>query len=212
MAGQFEIIGMMDSPYVRRVTLSATLMEIPFAHRSVSVFRHLETFRSLNPLVKAPTIVFPDGEILVESQLILEYLESCVPPERRLMPRQPTPYRAALQAIGWALVACEKSVQVIYEMQLRPSERRHEPWIERVRAQLAAAWQLLEERAARAPFLAGDGFSQADLTTAVAWRFATYNDLGLTDARLFPALEALSQRAERMPAFAAWPVDHEGHL
>ena len=37
------LVGMPDSPYVRRVAVSLKLMGLPFEHRHVSVFRHFDT-------------------------------------------------------------------------------------------------------------------------------------------------------------------------
>ena len=34
-----QLIGMLDSPYVRRVAISLQLLGLPFEHRSISVFR-----------------------------------------------------------------------------------------------------------------------------------------------------------------------------
>ncbi len=81
-----QLIGMLDSPYVRRVAISLKLMGTPFEHRSVSVFRHFDQLRGINPVVKAPTLVCDDGVVLMDSTLILDYLEGLVPAERRLMP------------------------------------------------------------------------------------------------------------------------------
>jgi hypothetical protein len=49
-----------------------------------------------------------------------------------------------LQILGLALAACEKSVQIVYEHNLRPAEKQHAPWIERVTGQLLAAYTLLD--------------------------------------------------------------------
>ena len=43
---------MLDSPYVRRCAVSKALLGIAFDHRSVPVFRHMDTFKAINPLVK----------------------------------------------------------------------------------------------------------------------------------------------------------------
>lgn len=205
-----QLIGMLDSPYVRRVALTAARLGLPFEHRSVSVFRHIDTFRAVNPLVKAPTLVCDDGEILVDSGLILDYLDCLVPPERRLMPGGLAERKRALHLLGIALVACEKTVQHLYETKLRPPERQHAPWIERVRSQLDDAWGMLEPHAAAArPWLQGEAMTQADLTLAVAWRFNQFAQPGLTDAARYPALAAFSTRAETLPEFLAYPVDRE---
>ena len=103
-----QLIGMLDSPYVRRVAISMKLMGLPFEHKPVSVFRHFDQFRQINPLVKAPTLVCDDGEILMDSTLILDYLDTLVTADRSLMPSEPFARRHALQNIGVALVAFEK--------------------------------------------------------------------------------------------------------
>src|ERR1700687_1593513 len=80
------LIGMMDSPYVRRVAVSMKLMDLAFEHRAVSVFRQFEEFRAGNPVVKAPSLVCDDGLVLMDSTLILDYLEQQVASPKRLMP------------------------------------------------------------------------------------------------------------------------------
>ena len=70
-----QLIGMLDSPYVRRVAVSFQLLGLPFEHRSISVFRTFEQFHAINPVVKAPTLVCDDGTVLMDSTLILDYAE-----------------------------------------------------------------------------------------------------------------------------------------
>src|SRR5262245_28445395 len=81
-----QLIGMLDSPYVRRVAVSMAFWELPFTHVPVSVFRHFDEFARINPIVKAPSLVTDDGVVLMESSLILDYLQRLAPPDRRLMP------------------------------------------------------------------------------------------------------------------------------
>ena len=129
-----QLIGMLDSPYVRRVAISLRLLEVPFEHRSVSVFSTFEQFRQINPVVKAPSLVCDDGEVLMDSTLILDYAEALAAPGRTLMPSSISERQHALRVIGLALAACEKTVQIVYERQLRPAEKQHQPWIDRVQA------------------------------------------------------------------------------
>ena len=168
-----QLIGMLDSPYVRRVAISMKLMGIPFGHQPVSVFRNFDRFREINPVVKAPTLVCDDGTVLMDSTLILDYLEGLVPPERRLMPLAGDARREALRITGLALAACDKGVSLVYEREQRPPEKRHEPWYERVLGQALVAYAALEDAAGRAnPWLQGEGPNAADVVTAVAWRFS----------------------------------------
>ncbi|MBM9500844.1 glutathione S-transferase N-terminal domain-containing protein [Leptospira sp. 201903071] len=62
-----QLTGMLDSPYVRRVAISLRLLEIPFECHAISVFSTFEQFRRINPVVKAPSLICDDGEVLYES-------------------------------------------------------------------------------------------------------------------------------------------------
>jgi glutathione S-transferase len=60
-----KLIGMLDSPYVRRVAVSLQLLGLDFDHQSLSVFRTFADFEKINPVVKAPTLLCNDGEIII---------------------------------------------------------------------------------------------------------------------------------------------------
>jgi glutathione S-transferase len=74
-----QLIGMLDSPYVRRVAIVLITAKTPFIHRPISLFRHIDQFSKLNPLLKAPTLLTDDGVALMDSSVILDYL-ACVDP------------------------------------------------------------------------------------------------------------------------------------
>jgi glutathione S-transferase len=205
-----QLIGMLDSPFVRRVAISLALYGIPYEHRALSVFRHFDEFARINPAIKAPTLVMDDGTTLIDSSLILEYLERVAAPERRLMPEDLGAQVKALHLIGFALAACEKTMHDVYETLLRPAEKRHEPWLERVQQQLHGAYGQLEAALA-APrstrWLLGERVMQADITVAIAWRFTQYMLPGVVDPARYPALVAFSARAEALPEFVATPLE-----
>lgn len=196
-----QIIGMLDSPYVRRVAITMELLGLAYQHRSVSVFSTYDQFRQINPVVKAPTLVCDDGELLMDSTLIIDYLETIA--GRSLMPADAARRRHALKLIGLALTACEKTAQIMYERRLRPPENQYEPWLQRVGEQLRAALSLLEAEAGQLD--AGAEICQAGLTVAVTWRFTQIILPESILAEDYPALAAHSARAERLPAFMATP-------
>jgi glutathione S-transferase len=202
------LIGMLDSPYVRRVAVSLRLMGLPHEHRQLSVFRTWDDFHAVNPVVKAPSFVCDDGTVLMDSTLILDYLEAIVPAQRRLMPAGLDARREALRLIGLAMAACEKCVQIHYEKDRRPPEKIHAPWLERVIGQANTAFAELEPAVARArPWLQGARFNAADVVTACAWRFGQYYVAKEVPAGRYPALVAYSQRAEALPEFVSTPLD-----
>jgi glutathione S-transferase len=203
-----QLIGMMDSPYVRRVAISLHVLGLPFEHRSISVFRQYDEFAHINPVVKAPTLIDDDGTQLIDSTLILDYLDRKVPAARRLMPEETQERTFALRVNGFALAAMEKTIQQVYERELRPAERQHEPWFERVNGQMHAAWSVLDQLVAgRDGWLCAGRLTQADITAAVAWRFNRHILPGSLDPAQYPAIAALSARAETLPEFVATPLD-----
>ncbi|MGI4855660.1 MAG: glutathione S-transferase family protein [Janthinobacterium lividum] len=199
-----KLIGMLDSPYVRRVAITLAVLEMPFEHAALSVFRDFDAFHAINPLVKAPTLITDDGTLLVESTLITDYLDGQVAPERRLTPADGAARLRVLQLVGFALTAADKAVSIVYEQKLRPQDKQHQPWLERVTGQLHDAFTMLETAAAAAntaPWLVGERLSQADITVAVAWHFTQDLVPGAVDPAAYPALAALSARAEALPMF-----------
>ena len=203
-----QLIGMFDSPYVRRVAITMRMLGIDFDHWPLSIFRSYDEFRTVNPLVKIPTLVCDDGEMLVNSSLMIEYIESLA--SRSLMPVEADSHRTGLQQIGVALVAAEKVVQRIYELKIRPEEFRYEPWLDRISEQLTSALDQLEQSASQirnGSWLLGDWVSQTDITTAVVWRFVVHAapQMAAVDSR--PSLVAFSERAEALPEFLSCPIE-----
>ena len=201
-----QLIGMLDSPYVRRVAISLQLLDLHFEHRSVSVFSTFAQFQKINPVVKAPSLICDDGEVLMDSTLILEYVKALAASRKSLMPAGIAERQHALRAIGLALAACEKSVQIIYEQNLRPAEKLHEPWVSRVSGQLIAAIEALESELGRKPFEVTSGtINQAGVTTAVAWHFIQMMLPDVVDAANYPTLRNFSSHAESLAEFKAAP-------
>jgi len=201
-----QLIGMPDSPYVRRVAISLKLLGLPFEHRPISVFRAFDAFSAITPVVKAPTFVCDDGEVLMDSTLILQYAEAIAVSGRSLVPSGRAAMQLELRLIGLALAACEKSVQIVYERNLRPPEKQHEPWVERVRGQLAAAYRGLEGELRTRPLTATSAsISQADVSVAVAWQFTQALLPGIVGESEHAALVAHTLAAEALPEFRACP-------
>lgn len=198
-----QLIGMLDSPYVRRVAISLQLLGLPFEHQPLSVFRTFDRFRAINPVVKAPTLVCDDGTILMDSTLILDYAEALAAP-RSLMPRGLAERQAALRALGLALAACEKSVQLVYE-RMRPAEKQHEPWVARVTGQMHDAYGALEAQLSPQPPGERRQIDAAEIAIAVAWHFTRSTLPGIIGDTAHPKLCALSAWAEQLPEFRAAP-------
>ncbi|WP_248796269.1 glutathione S-transferase N-terminal domain-containing protein [Pseudomonas sp. MWU13-2105] len=199
-----KLIGMLDSPYVRRVAITLKHLGIAFEHQSISVFRDFERFAQINPVVKAPTLVCDSGEVLMDSGLIIEYLTLIAGPG-------PTYASLAeqvrgLRLTGLALAACEKSVQIVYEKNLRPAEKQHGPWLERVAGQLHAAYTQIEHELARQPLPQNGTIHQEGISLAVAWSFSKMMLPEQCPATRYPHLQQFTAYAEDLEIFLSTPA------
>ncbi|HTR00345.1 MAG TPA: glutathione S-transferase [Candidatus Acidoferrum sp.] len=205
-----RLIGMLDSPYVRRVAICLDALSVEFTHESVSVFNHFDHFRTINPVVKAPSFVCDDGTVLMDSSLILQYAEAALSDDRTLWSGETIQLEHQYRAVGLALAACEKSAQAIYETNLRPSEKQHQPWLARVHGQLLAAYAGLEQELQQRPQLFNGALNHASIAAAIAWQFTQSVLAPVVKASAHPGLVALSARLEQHPAFLRWPPTGPG--
>ena len=195
------LIGQYDSPFVRRVAIAMTLYGIEYEHRTWSVFGDTDRLAEVNPLRRVPTLVCDDGVALMESHLILDYLDECAGADRALIAPSGTARRDALRICALACGIADKAVSLFYEMKLH--DGASDIWIERCRAQIGGALALLEsERAAQStPYWGGATISHADIATACALRFVTEAHPGVIDQKMVPALADLADRCEAMEVF-----------
>ena len=199
-----QLIGMLDSPYVRRVAVTMVTAGVAFQHRPLSIFRHIEEFSRICPLLKAPTLIADDGTALLDSGVILEYLATRFPTVAALMPAT----LAAFRATGLALTVCEKAVQFHYERALRAPEQRSDTWVARVVGQLTSGLEALDREAPATGWIGGAGIGAADVAVACAFGFVEGMLADLVDPATYPRLSAFCARAESLPAFrAAPPID-----
>ena len=199
-----RLIGMLDSPYVRRVAISLDCLNVDFTHEAKSVFSNFEEFKSINPVVKAPTLICDDGEILMDSSLILQFVESSLSNGKNLWPEQSNLLQSAFRAVSLALAACDKGVQLIYERNLRPESTQYRPWLERVNGQLTSALDALEREIQHSPSLFST-INHASIASSIAWRFMETQVIEATKQDHYPSLSALSAGMENSPIFKKYP-------
>ena len=94
------LIGQYDSPFVRRVGLALTLYGIAFEHKPWSTFRDGDKIAPFNPLRRVPVLVLDDGEILIDSPTMIDYLDAQA--EAPLMAKDGTDRRRSLYLIALA--------------------------------------------------------------------------------------------------------------
>jgi glutathione S-transferase len=201
-----QLIGMLDSPYVRRVAIALIIAKTPFIHRPMSLFRHIDQFSKFNPLLKAPTLLTDDGVALMDSSLILDYLAGVDSGIAALTPWKAPQRLEALRATGVALTVMEKAVQRHYERMLRPPEKQHEPWVDRVMGQLSAGLSAMDAELPGSGWISGE-LGLADITVACAFGFTHALLADVVETSRYPNLGAFCARAEALPPFRAAPPE-----
>jgi glutathione S-transferase len=198
------LIGMFDSPFVRRVAVTMKLLGIPFEHANWSVGRDFDRIRQYNPLGRVPTLVTAHNERLFESAAILDYLDELVGPGRALMPASGPERRMAWNLMAMATGAAEKGVLQLYERAFRPESKRHQPWLDRLRLQMGASLDALDRylgERGEGQWLVGRRLSQADITVVCAFTFLDDALRVTSDAVRLRSLATLAARCEALPAF-----------
>ena len=104
------LIGRLLSPFVRRTLVSLNVLGFECQRKALSTATDVQAIGELNPLRRVPALVLDDGEVLIDSIAILEYLDELVGPERALLPAAGPERRKALRLLSLAVGAAEKGV------------------------------------------------------------------------------------------------------
>jgi glutathione S-transferase len=194
------LVGQYDSPYTRRVAISLKALGIAYQHDTRSVFSDFESMRKTNPLGRIPSLILDDGEVLIDSAAILDWIDETVGPERALLPKAGAERREALRRIALANGAVDKiGGGRNYETMIRPSRYRWPEWIARTTTQGIGALEALNalewpERAR---------LDQAEITAGCAIDYLKVTAPELVPKGRFAVLDALWTRLAARPEFIA---------
>ena len=200
------LIGQYDSPFVRRVAIAMRLYGIDFDHKPWSTFGEGDKIAPYNPLRRVPTLVLDDGEALIESTAIIDYLDEIARAQDKLageamLPSGGAERRRQLRLCALATGLADKAVSLLYERVLRQEGLKL--WVERCEAQIAGVLAMLEKEraAAKTPWLNGARIGHSDIAVACVLRFTSEAHPHLFDAARYRALAAHAATCEALPAF-----------
>jgi len=196
-----KLIGVNRSPYTRRVAITLAALGVPYEQRCVSGFGNREEVRRHNPLGRIPALVLDDGETLIDSGAIVDYLDEVHGSERPTIPRGGAERRAVLKLAAMMMGACDKGLQAAYHRNHMPVEKRHQPWIDDCMAQVTHALAAVDAMVdPAAPYLVLGRLTQADITAFVAERLARFG-LNVDTATDMPRLYAHARKLGEEAAF-----------
>jgi glutathione S-transferase len=198
---QYPVLyGRHASPFVRRVAVTMRLYGIAYRHLPLMPFGPDKAeLAKFNPIARVPALQLGDGEMLIDSAVILDHLDQLAGPERSLTPVAGLARRRVLTLLAVALGSNEKLVSALYERHFRPREARHAPWLAACDKQVRDGFTWLDAAFA-GPWFTGADMTQADITVAVFWLFGRAKRprffAGLGCARLDDLAERLQATAE----------------
>jgi glutathione S-transferase len=194
------LIGQYDSPFVRRVAVALKLYGHDYEHRPWSTFADGDRVAVYNPLRRVPVLVLNDGEVLIESAAILDYLDELAGPGA-LIPRRGLARREALKICALATGLCDKMVILVYERLLHAAVS--EVWIRRCETQITSVLGALEQECAArsATFWFDNRIGHADIAVACAMRFLGEAHPEIAGQGKWPRLGALASLCEDLAVF-----------
>ena len=196
------LIGRFQSPFVRRVGIVLKTLGMTFETKGLTTSSDTAEISKYNPVGRVPSLVLDDGEVVIDSQAIVDHLLEVADRDHRLLAASGKDRRAVLRLASIAQGAMEKAVASAYERTRRPKEKVFQDWVERVDGQCATALKALDAAAGKGRFMHGDHLTLADINAVVAFDFAGRAVRYLLKDDAYPALAALSARCNELPAFA----------
>ncbi len=162
------------SPFVRRVRLVFLECGIACQEIQIDVFRPNPKLIPLNLLSRIPTLVLKSGEVLPDSDVILDLFFKVV-----RSPLRPTDPKALLLSLEWTGLSTgimEKTVEFYLE-KLRPEESRDPELLEDIHGQIGRYLEALEAIFATRATLVPGRLTQGDLDigTALAYLGVRYH-------------------------------------
>ena len=154
-----------------------------------------ETLARENPLVKSPALVTDAGELLYDSDVICEYLDT-LHAGRKLFPASGPQRFTALRRQALTDGILEAAVLCRYEMAVRPEALRWKDWVEGQKRKILGSLDVLEAEVTNW----GDDFDIGQIGAACVcgyldFRFADWN---WRAGR--PRLAAWFERAQQRPS------------
>lgn len=197
-----KLVGPYISGFTRRTAITMKLLGIPFEHLDLNAYTDKEEVRRYSPMGKVPALVLDNDEVLIDSAGIIDVLHEMAGPGKALIPPSGAPRLKALQLIGIGLNIYPK-LTALYDESQRPKSHQLRSAFEGLAEQAIIGLKLLEAQT-------GDGWyvnntiSQADIIAVVCYQASAGFVLpDHVNAKSFPRLAALSERAMKLDAFAS---------
>lgn len=198
-----KLIGSTTSPYVRKVRVVMAEKKLEYQFDPHNVWATDSDLMRTNPLGKVPTLVLKSGEVIYDSRVIAEYLDTLSPVGKLVPPSG----RERLNVKVWEALAdgvLDAGVLARLEQTWdgRTEAQRSQAWADRqlgkVHAGLAEMGKLLGDK----PFCTGIHLTLADVAAGCALGWLSFRFPRIDWRSQHPNLAHLQDKLEQRPSFA----------
>jgi len=206
IAPPIVLTGKLLSPFVRRVAVTLTYLDIGYERQVLSAVDDVAEIERSNPIGRVPTLVLSDGETLIDSAAILDHVDELVGRARALVPPSGASRRRALYLLALASGTIERAMTANAERK-RPAHLQMPDRLARLLRQTGQGFEALDKELANREWFIEDRLMQPDITAVVGVTFVRHIFPELMQQIRMPRLSALTKRCEALPAFQARPID-----
>lgn len=201
-----KLIGSLASPYVRKVRIVLAEKKLDYVFELENVWSPETRIQQANPLGKVPCLIAEDGGAMIDSRVIVEYLDTLTPVCKLLPPNG----RDRADVKCWEALAdgvLDAAVLVRLERTQRPPELQSEAWVERQMSKVRLGLAALAHKLGENTYCAGNHYSLADVAVgcALGWLSFRFPDIDWRGdhpklARLFDKLSERASFKDTVPA------------
>lgn len=196
-----KLIGTYVSPYARRVAAALVSRGIEYEHEDLNGYANPGRARELNPVGKVPILELDDGERLLDSAAIFDYLDELVGPEQALIPKSGSARREVLRMSAIANTVCEQ-VTAHYNEQKRPADSTQADLLERYRLQIVGGFKALDAASGSRGAIRAGPLNMATISAVVAFEYTPRWYPAFGPAEVAPALAEVASALADDAAFA----------
>jgi glutathione S-transferase len=186
---------------VRRTAAVMNIVNAQYQQKMLSTADDQAEIKASNPIGRVPALILPDGETLIDSNAIIDYVIEEFDTSRQLLAIEGVARRRVLKITLLAHGVMEKGVAISYEQNRRPKKKIYPEWLMYLEEQLNQGLDALEEIAASSSgWLHGDTITLADITTVCLIDYLGVRMPEIIENKGISALLALSKKANSIEA------------
>ena len=200
-----KLIGATASPYVRKVRVVMAEKRLEFEFATTNVWAGDTDITDVNPLGKVPCLLLEDGTPMIDSRVIVEYLDSLSSTGSML----PEAGRARAEVKTWeALADGALDAAILARLEAtwggRTDEQRSQAWIDRQLGKVTLALRAMSERLGnRNSYCSGDQLNLSDVAVGCALGWFDFRFPRIDWRAAHPNLARLYGRLIERPSFSS---------